>query len=69
MNKEVWKKTHELAGKIWFYTGLAAALVTLIISEEFAIYISISVFAIIVLIPVIYSYFAFRQIEKDQARE
>jgi uncharacterized membrane protein len=68
-NKEVWKKTHELAGKIWFYTGLLAALLVLLIPEKFILYLSIPVFAIIVLIPVVYSYFAFREIEKQNVQE
>ena len=68
-NKEVWKKTHELAGKLWFYTGLLAALLVLILPENLVLWITIPVFVIIVLVPVIYSYFAFREIEKQNLQE
>ena len=68
-NKEVWKKTHELAGKLWFYTGLFAAVLALILPEKLMLWITIPVFAIIVLIPVIYSYFAFRELERNKLPE
>ena len=68
-NKEVWKKTHELGGKIWFYTGLLAAFVTLILPEELILYITIPVFIVIVFVPIVYSYFAFRELEKQNVQE
>ena len=64
-NKEVWKKTHELAGKVWFYTGLIVAIVLLFLPEKLMIWITLPVFAIIVLIPVVYSYILFNKIQKS----
>lgn len=68
-SKEVWKKTHELAGKIWFYTGLIAAFLILLIPDDFILFVTIPVFVIIILIPVVYSYFAFREFERNKLPE
>ena len=63
-NETVWKETHSLAGKMWFVGGLMIVLSSLILSKEanFTLFTVITV--IIALVPVIYSYIFFKQLEK-----
>ena len=60
-NEENWKKTHLLAGKLWFAGGLALAVICLFVSSEAAIVVFFAVMTIIVIIPVIYSYKLYRK--------
>lgn len=63
-NETVWKETHSLAGKMWFVGGLIIVFSSLILSKEsnFTLFTVITV--IIALVPVIYSYIFFKQLEK-----
>jgi uncharacterized membrane protein len=61
-NKEVWKLTHVLAGKLWIAGGLLIVLTSLTIANSIFIYVFISVIAIISLIPMGYSYFKFKEL-------
>jgi len=64
-NENVWKTTHFLAGKIWFIGGLLIVCSSLILEKELAQSIFISITLIIAFIPIVYSYFKFKQITKD----
>lgn len=55
-NADNWKKTHALAGKLWFAGGLLLAVVCLLTPAKISFIIFISVIAIITAIPIIYSY-------------
>ncbi len=55
-NEENWKKTHLLAGKLWFTGGLLLAIVCLFSSEKGAIIIFLLVTLVTTIIPGIYSY-------------
>lgn len=61
-NGEVWKKTHQLAGKIWFIGGLLIAL-TFLLPKKMNTIVFISITAIITIIPIIYSYKEFKKIK------
>lgn len=60
-----WKKTHHLAGKLWFFGGLAAAIVSLFTPFTFAMVFTLSVVFIMVIIPCVYSYLLFRREGKE----
>ncbi len=60
-NENVWKETHKLGGKIWFICGLLVILSSLIFNEQTNFVIFMSIIAIMVLVPVIYSYLLFRK--------
>jgi uncharacterized membrane protein len=62
-NAEVWKKTHEHAGKLWFYVSLAAMAILLFIREEYLLWIVIPSISVLAIYPVVYSYMLFRKIE------
>jgi uncharacterized membrane protein len=55
-NEENWKKTHHLGGKLWFFGGLIIAIICLGLSFKSAIIVFFIAIAILVTIPVVYSY-------------
>lgn len=63
-NNEVWKLTHVFASKLWFIGGLLIILVTLTFPDQFIIYAFASILGILLLVPMVYSYIKFKEIEK-----
>lgn len=62
-NDEVWRKTHVLAGKLWFWGGLFGFVLALTnIKQNF---ILIPLISIISIIPIVYSYFIHRKLVKE----
>ncbi len=57
----VWKKTHKMAGKLWFAGGLLILLLGLFLSSKIFIYTFFAITLIISLYPVVYSYIAFKK--------
>lgn len=55
-NEANWRKTHLLAGKLWFVGGLAVVLVALLVPENVALICSLSIIVLLTVIPAIYSY-------------
>jgi uncharacterized membrane protein len=55
-NEENWRKTHHLAGRLWFFGGLIFAVTAFFISNNLISYIAVSMVAILIIIPVFYSY-------------
>ena len=62
-NKEVWKSTHTLAGKLWIAGGLIIVLASLTVANSVFIYVFGAVIAIISLVPIAYSYFKFKELK------
>jgi uncharacterized membrane protein len=60
-NEEVWRKTHRMAGPIWILGGIAnlALVIWGGAAEEIGL---ISIVAVLVLVPFVYSYLAFQKI-------
>ena len=58
---ENWRRTHQLAGKLWFAGGVLIAIAGLVLSSSLAFPFFIGSLVIMVLIPVIYSYRLFKQ--------
>jgi uncharacterized membrane protein len=66
-NEENWKKTHHLAGRLWFFGGLFFAAIALLLNNEWAGYVGFAILAVLILIPVFYSYNLYRnQTKKTQ---
>ena len=55
-----WRKTHQLAGKLWFFGGILVALFSWFLPENLLIYMFVAVMIVLVLIPGIYSYRLFK---------
>ena len=60
-NESVWKETHKLGGKIWFAGGLLVILSSLIFDERTNFIIFMTIIAVMVLVPVVYSYLLFKK--------
>lgn len=60
-NDENWRATHRLAGKLWFIGGLAITVLVLFLPGVSGKIIFMSILAVMVFIPVIYSYVYFRK--------
>lgn len=59
-NVDNWNETHKVAGKYWMYGGLVQAISTLLVPSMPAIIIFLSITAIMVIIPTIFSYRMFK---------
>ena len=64
-NEDNWRKTHLLAGKLWFIGGLATAILCLLVPDTVAIVLFFIAIMVLILVPVIYSYRLYRK--NDQA--
>jgi uncharacterized membrane protein len=64
-NETVWKKTHQLAGRLWLGGGLLLAILCWVFPQEISAVLFPVGVAVLVLIPVIYSYVFFRQLQKN----
>lgn len=60
-NATVWKKTHRLAGKLWVGGGLAIIISALLLTQPQHFIVFFAITAIIVIIPLVYSYIWYKQ--------
>ncbi len=63
-NEEVWKKTHQLGGKLWFIGGLLMAL-TFVLPNKIQFYTFMGIVAVITIVPIVYSYLEFKKIKNQ----
>lgn len=59
-NEENWRKTHQLASKIWFAGGIILAVLSLILNFKALFIVFMSAIFLMTIIPVIYSYNIYR---------
>ncbi len=64
-NPENWRKTHALAGKLWFAGGILLAITCLFLPSRAAMILFFSVMVILVIIPTVYSYRFYIQHKKS----
>lgn len=64
-SESVWKKTHDLAGKIWFIGGIIIFILSLFLNKKLNLYIFISLICILALVPIIYSYLEFKKEQEN----
>lgn len=60
-NEENWRKTHQLASKIWFTGGIVLAITALILKLKMLMIVFMAAVFIMTLIPVLYSYNVYRK--------
>jgi uncharacterized membrane protein len=53
---DTWRSTHRLASKLWFFGGIGLTIAVLLLPNKAGMIVFLSIVAILVLIPVIYSY-------------
>ncbi|HTD42217.1 MAG TPA: SdpI family protein, partial [Mucilaginibacter sp.] len=58
---DTWRATHRLAGKLWFTGGIALTIAVLLLPVKAGMIVFMSMIAILVLIPVIYSYIYYKK--------
>lgn len=63
-NETVWKETHKFGGKIWLLGGFIVMASSLILDIQPNFIILIIITAILVIIPIVYSYFKFQNLTK-----
>lgn len=59
-NEDNWRKTHQLASKIWFIGGVLLAIISLLVSSYALEFIFLSVILIMAIVPSVYSYNLYR---------
>jgi uncharacterized membrane protein len=64
-NEENWRKTHQLASKIWFAGGFILAVISLLLPFKVLIFVFLISVLVMTLIPVFYSYNIYRQSTKS----
>jgi len=68
-NESIWKKTHYLTGKIWFFSGILLGLLMIVLPANFKLTVFISAIIILAVIPYIYSYSIYLKINKQKPME
>jgi len=53
---DTWRSTHRLASKLWFVGGISLTIAVLLLPNKAGTIVFLSILAVLVLIPVIYSY-------------
>lgn len=66
-NETVWRETHKLAGKLWLAGGLVIIACSLTLDKESAFRSFLVITIIIALIPVIFSYFKYRNLSRSSS--
>ncbi|SIS47221.1 Uncharacterized membrane protein [Zobellia uliginosa] len=62
-NEMVWKRTHRIAGKLWFVGGLVILLGSSILDGQISIKFALGIISLIGLFPILYSYLLFRKLK------
>jgi len=58
---DTWRSTHRLASKLWFFGGIGLTIAVLLLPNKVGMIVFLSIVAILVLIPVIYSYLYYKK--------
>jgi uncharacterized membrane protein len=64
-SNEVWKLTHRFAGKLWLGGGILIAFMALFMDSSIFFWLFIGITIIISLIPLVYSYIKFKELETE----
>ena len=62
-NEEVWEDTHLLGGRLWFIGGIMIVISSLIFSTQLNFIIFFIITAILVIIPIVYSYIRYKELD------
>ena len=65
----VWRATHRMAGPIWMAGGLGLAIGVFVFPRSIFPMVFMGVVALLVLIPLVYSYLAFQQLDDARGAE
>jgi len=62
-NETVWKKTHQIAGVMWFVGGIIVVISSLVLENQINLTLFLIITGIITTVPIIYSYFKFQHLK------
>ncbi|MBS1524066.1 MAG: SdpI family protein [Bacteroidetes bacterium] len=68
-DNDTWRATHRLAGKLWFFGGLMLTAGVLLLPPKEGTIIFMSILAILVLVPVVYSYVYYKNHHPNKTAE
>lgn len=61
-----WRATHRLAGKLWFAGGLLISVLSFFGTLEFALRVMFAVMAVVVIIPIVYSFIYYKKEQRPE---
>ena len=64
-DEDTWRKTHQLASRIWVAGGIALSIFAIVLPIKILIIVFYSIMGVMVLIPVIYSYTYYKKHHKQ----
>jgi len=62
-NETVWKETHKMSGKLWFFGGAILTLLALALPAESSLTVFLVGVAILAVVPVIFSYMKYKALK------
>jgi uncharacterized membrane protein len=62
-NDTVWRKTHQMAGKLWFWTSVALIPFVLLVESAMVVPVFIAATLVLSTVPIAYSYYVFGQMK------
>lgn len=65
-NEDNWRKTHSLAGKLWFAGGLSLAVICLFLPNKIGLIVFFVVMIVITVIPIVYSYKLYKKTREER---
>lgn len=63
-NEEVWRKTHRVGGRLWFFGALGLLVLSFIIPINIFPNVMLSVFGVMVIFPIVHSYLLYKKLKK-----
>lgn len=60
-SEDNWRKTHHMAGKLWFGGGLVIAILGFVLPYEYAVFAFVGILAIMIIVPCVFSYLYFKK--------
>ncbi len=63
-NEDNWRRTHQLASKIWFWGGILLAILSLLVPMKMMVFVFMTGLFIMTIIPILYSYKIYKQQNK-----
>jgi hypothetical protein len=63
-SEETWRKTHQLAGKLWFIGGITIFAIAILVPSSISLIIMIGILIAITIVPIVYSYKHFKSTQK-----
>lgn len=64
-DEEIWRKTHHLTSKIWFFGGLIMLMLILLLPQNYSMFVLLIGLIPLAVVPIAYSYYLFKQKQKS----